>query len=142
VNFWDTSALVPLFIREEQTEPVTASYAEQKHILVAHHAVTECASAFCRLGREEKLTASQLSRVLDTLREEASRWHRVDMSPALERMAIRCLRVHTLRAMDALHLASALLIAEGDPSICSFYTLDTRLKMAVEKEGFILKEFT
>ena len=50
--------------------------------------------------------------------------------------ARRLLRVHDLRAADALHLAAAFAAAEGRPPTLDFVCLDERLAAAAEREGF------
>jgi hypothetical protein len=51
--------------------------------------------------------------------------------------ARRVLRVHALRAADALQLAAALLVSEGNPGSLEVVTLDDRLLDAARREGFI-----
>lgn len=51
---------------------------------------------------------------------------------------MRLLRLHPLRAADALQLAAALVLAEHDPRTLPFVTLDERLALAAEQEGFEL----
>lgn len=46
------------------------------------------------------------------------------------------LRVHPLRAADALQLAAALVSCGEDPHGFSFLTGDDRLRLAAEREGF------
>jgi hypothetical protein len=53
---------------------------------------------------------------------------------------VRFLRVHPLRAADALQLAAAFLAAERRPSSLELVTLDDRLADAARKEGFELIE--
>jgi predicted nucleic acid-binding protein len=52
--------------------------------------------------------------------------------------AVRFLRVHPLRAADALQLAAAFVAAERRPSSLEVVTLDDRLAVAARKEGFAL----
>jgi predicted nucleic acid-binding protein len=52
------------------------------------------------------------------------------------KIAKRFLRVHNLRAADALQLAAAFLAAEKDSSTLEFVCLDERLANAARKEGF------
>jgi hypothetical protein len=52
--------------------------------------------------------------------------------------AVRFLRLHPLRAADALQLAAAFLAAERRPSSLEIVTLDERLADAAGKEGFEL----
>ena len=48
------------------------------------------------------------------------------------------LRVHPLRAADALQLAAAFAAAERRPTSLELVTLDDRLADAVRKEGFVV----
>jgi hypothetical protein len=48
---------------------------------------------------------------------------------------MRLLRVHALRAGDALQLAAALVAAEGQPGSLEIVTLDERLALAASREG-------
>jgi hypothetical protein len=50
------------------------------------------------------------------------------------------LRVHPLRAADALQLAAAFVAAERRPSSLEIVTLDQRLAAAARKEGFGLTD--
>ena len=53
---------------------------------------------------------------------------------------MRFLRVHPLRAADALQLGAAFAAAEGRPSSLTVITLDERLAEAARREGFVLVE--
>lgn len=52
--------------------------------------------------------------------------------------AVRFLRIHPLRAADALQLGAAFIAAERRPTTLQFVTLDDRLADAARKEGFTL----
>jgi predicted nucleic acid-binding protein len=56
--------------------------------------------------------------------------------------ATRFLRVHPLRAADALQLAAAFIAAERRPPSLEVITLDERLADAARKEGFALVDLT
>jgi len=66
----------------------------------------------------------------------AAAWHEIDPSDAIREAAIRFLRVHPLRAADALQLAAAFLAAERRPASLEMVTLDERMGLAAQKEGF------
>jgi predicted nucleic acid-binding protein len=59
-------------------------------------------------------------------------------SDPVREAAIRFLRVHALRAADALQLAAAFIAAERRPPSLTVVTLDDRLAAAARKEGFVL----
>jgi hypothetical protein len=57
---------------------------------------------------------------------------------AVKALARRLLRVHTLRAADALQLGAALVWASGQPQGKTLHTLDERLALAARREGFVV----
>ena len=65
-------------------------------------------------------------------------WQEVEAGDLVRETAIRLLRVHPLRAADSLQLAAAFVAAEGRPSTLEFVTLDDRLALAAQREGFVV----
>jgi predicted nucleic acid-binding protein len=98
----------------------------------------ECVSALARLERGGLLTAPALTRALGRLRRLAASWHEIDPGDAVRETATRFLRVHPLRAADALQLAAAFLASERRPASLAVVTLDERLAAAARKEGFLV----
>ena len=96
----------------------------------------ECVSALARLEREGAFNGSAMTLALERLRQLAAGWHEVDPSDAIREAAVRFLRVHPLRAADALQLAAAFLAAERRPTSSEIVTFDDRLAIAARKEGF------
>ena len=96
----------------------------------------ECESAIARLEREGHLRSRSAGSARARARRFAASWHEVQPSDRLREDAARLLRVHELRAGDALQLASALAAAEGRPATLTFVCLDRRLAEAAEREGF------
>lgn len=97
--------------------------------------VVECWSAIARLRREGMISPKDeaaVQEILDRLRDS---WVEVLPSEDVRRAAARLLRIHPLRAADALQLAAALLWA-GSPSGHRIVTYDERLRKASELEGF------
>ncbi len=64
----------------------------------------------------------------------------IDPSDEIRASARRFLRMHPLRATDALQLAAALIAAERRPSTLTVVTLDDRLRDAAGREGFLSEE--
>ena len=83
-------------------------------------------------------TCEWLARTLEGRRLDALAvtWHEVEPSNDLRDLARRLLRVHRLRAGDAIQLAAATLAAERRPATLTFVTLDERLEATAGKEGF------
>jgi uncharacterized protein len=136
VKFWDASAIVPLLVNESSTRRLQTLAAAESTMLVWWGSEVECVSALARLEREAALDATAMTLALGRLRQFATGWHEVDPSDAIREAAARFLRVHPLRAADALQLAAAFLAAERRPSFLEIVTLDDRLATAARKEGF------
>lgn len=135
MRFWDTSAVVPLLLEQEATASVEALLDRDAGMAAWWGTAVECASAAARLRREERLTVGEEERVLDAVAALRAAWVEVIPSEEVRERATRLLRVHSLKAADALQLAAALVWA-GTPSGAELVTLDERLALAARLEGF------
>ena len=140
MKFWDASAIVPLVMTEASTKHLHALAAEDPGMLVWWATEVECASAIVRLEREGALDELAVTQAFERLKQLAGAWHEVDPSDAVREAAVRFLRVHPLRAADALQLAAAFVAAERRPASLDVITLDNRLAVAARKEGFALAD--
>ena len=98
----------------------------------------EVTSAVRRLVREQALTESEATAAEDRLADVVRAAHLVvDIEP-VKNLAMRLLRLHTLRASDALQLAAALHWAEANPQGRTLHTFDRQLAVAAQREGFVV----
>lgn len=102
----------------------------------------ECASALARVEREGAIDANGIVAAFSRLGELKAAWHEINPSDTVRETAARFLRVHLLRAADALQLAAAFAAAEARPASLELLTLDDRLCMAARKEGFAVVELS
>jgi predicted nucleic acid-binding protein len=142
VKFWDASAIVPLLVAEKSTRRLQALAAKDAAMLVWWGSAVECISALARLERNSALNARAMTLALQRLRQLTAGWHEVDPSDEIRETAARFLRVHPLRAADALQLAAAFAAAERRPASLEIVTLDDRLANAARKEGFAVLDLT
>ena len=140
MRFWDASAIVPLLMTEATTKMLQGLAAADPAMLVWWATEVECASTIARLERDGALDPPAVIEAFDRLKRLADGWHEVDPSDGVREAAVRFLRVHPLRAADALQLAAAFVAAERRPSSLEVITLDERLAAAARKEGFTLVE--
>jgi len=140
LRFWDSSALVPLLAAEKRTRVVQSMYTRDPEAVVWWGTVVECASAISRLERDGAMSTEDAAESFARLDLLAPSWMQVDPSDEIRESARRFLRVHPLRAADALQLAAALAAAERRPSTLAFVTFDDRLREAAGKEGFLIEE--
>jgi uncharacterized protein len=137
LRFWDSSAVVPLLVREARSPAVAALAVEDPDMIVAWSTPLECASALARLRREDVIDVAAESAVHAALRELSEEWAEVLPTEQVRVTALRLVRTHPLRAADALQLASALAWAER-PRGDVFITFDDRLATAAALEGFVV----
>lgn len=138
MKYWDTSALVPLFIEQPHSLAATEILEDDPETVLWWATRVEYESALQRSRREAILDDESVA----TARESFSLLHEsaVEVQPSeeLRAKAVGLLAEHPLRAADALQLASALMWAGEDPSGSGFVSFDDRLRTAAEDEGFAL----
>ena len=135
MRFWDTSALVPLFVAEAATPRARGWLADDSDVTVWTLSRVELLSALARRGRA---TPSAADRLRQARREALAAWERWSEVTAVElvrRHAERLVETHPLRAADALQIGAALVVAGGDPPTLEFVTLDDQQAQAAEREG-------
>jgi uncharacterized protein len=138
VKFWDASAIVPLRVAEPTTRRLQALAGRDSDMLVWWGSEVECVSVLARLERVAALDVKGMTLACNRLTQLANGWHEIEPSEIVRESATRLLRVHPLRAADALQLAAAFIAAERRPASLQVVTLDERLADAARKEGFTL----
>lgn len=136
MRFWDSSAIVPLLVKESTSSAIHQLLAEDRDMTVWWASEGECLSALMKLERGGQIAAEQLRIALARLTGFAAEWHEINPAREVREAAKRLLRLHPLRAADSLQLAAALLACENDPSAIELVTLDGRLGDAASRQGF------
>jgi hypothetical protein len=138
LKFWDSSAVVPLLIEQARSSRAAAWVTGDDAMVVWTLTPVEVVSALRRLVREAALTEEAARAAEMRLGELMDRCHVVIDVETVKSLAARLLRLHPLRAFDALQLGAALHWSEGDPRGRTLHTLDRRLATAAEREGFVV----
>lgn len=136
MRFWDASAIVPLLVAEPVTAEMLALLDADSDLLVWWGTPVECTSALARREREGALAAAALTEATARLRRLSAAWQEVLPADVVRTTAQRVLRLHPLRAADALQLAAAIVASEQDPASLPLVCLDDRLGEAAAREGF------
>jgi len=136
VRFWDSSAIIPLLVTDPLSARLEALVRDDPAVAVWWATPVECASAFARLDRDGNLSAPDWQKAMDRLRQGAAGWAEVSPTERVREQAIRLLRLHPLRTVDALQLAAALVASDFEPRTLELVTLDQRLAAAADREGF------
>ena len=133
--FWDTSALVPLCVRQAMT-PRAMALHRTYDLVVWWSTSVEMASAFARLVRMSQLTPGELAQARQLAADLADTWSVILPSDALRTKAAQLVERFDLRAADALQLAAALVWCGDVPQGRVFLTTDQKLREAALLSGF------
>jgi predicted nucleic acid-binding protein len=134
--YLDASALVKLFVPEEHSDALNVALAGLADVIVSDLALTEMASALGRGLREKRLTRSEAQRLYREASKLHASLHRAELTPPVHRRAERLMLSSSgtpLRALDALHLATAL-----DSHAATIVTFDPRLRDAATMQGLFV----
>jgi predicted nucleic acid-binding protein len=127
---------VPLLVAEPTSGVVENVFTQDPLMLVWWATEVECVSAIARLEREDRLSEKAILGALQRLDALAQHWYEVQPVQSIRVTARRLLRMHGLRAADALQLAAAIIATEGNPASLDIVTHDDRLAGAARREGF------
>lgn len=136
MSYWDSSALLPVFVTQAGSTEVRDLVADEREPATSWHTLIEFSSGLARLVREEVLLEDEAAQVRASLQDLLEGGIEVEMTEALRTLACSLLQRHSLRAGDAIHLAAALTWAREQPEAMAFVCLDTRLREAALREGF------
>jgi predicted nucleic acid-binding protein len=136
--FWDSSALVPLCVRQEITPRAIALY--KIHDAAVWWATpVEIASGLARLLRMKQLDSSEWSKARKLAKRLADSWAVIEPSDVLRARSIQLVERYDLRAADSFQLAAALEWCEHAPQGRVFLTTDRKLREAALLSGFDAK---
>jgi hypothetical protein len=138
MKFWDSSAIVPLCIEEENSKKMGKLLIDDISMVVWWGCWVECVSAFARLRRERIINYEKENESRAVLKQLAESWNEILPCEEIKIICNRLLYNHPLRAADSMQLAAALLWADKSPVDHVFVCLDSRLCDAARKEGFIV----
>jgi predicted nucleic acid-binding protein len=134
--FWDTSALVPLCCFQPQSAQARQAARTYRRQVVWWGTAIEAVSSLNWLTRGGALDAKESRQAFARLDYLRNRWNEVQPTEEVRDRAERLLRVHKLRAADALQLAAALVWCGNRPQGRTLIGADGILSEAADAEGF------
>lgn len=153
ILYLDTSALVKLYVKEEGREEVRRAVGRAGAVAISEVGYVEARSAFARREREGSFSTEGHDREVRRLRRDfGGAYLTRPVTGEVVARAGELARVHALRAYDAVHLATALILreelkelAEGQtrepvegedvPPPVELMTYDGNLTRAANEEG-------
>lgn len=129
-TFLDSSAFAKGYIEEAGSDLVEGSLSQATSVGVAVTLVPEVVSAFCRLRRNELWSRTDYRRMRAFMLEDVADVHIIQLTEEVVGRAVEVLERNDLRAMDGIHVASALVWRAE-----VFVSGDRRQLAAAKREG-------
>lgn len=133
MRYFDASALAKRYLDEADNAAVAARL--EHPAATSRLSAVEVASAIIRRGREGKLSQKDRDRALHALTRDMADLLIVELAPEVVSTANGILARHTLRAADAIHLASCASLSYELGADIPFVVFDARLREAAVAEG-------
>jgi len=134
--YLDTSVIVKLYIREDDSDDVVDAVAEATVVATSWLAYPEGCAAFERRRRDRSVSPAALKAARQAFEADWTSWIAVGIDTDLVRHSARLAEKYGLRAADAVHLASfERILASADDSDVRFMCADDRLSKAARSLG-------
>ena len=123
--YFDTSALAKHYIREAGSARVRALLASYEFLSSAITPI-ELSSAILRRHRRGEITAPNYNGIRARINADRSFWQLIEPVPQVFSRAEDLVVNYSVRTLDAIHLASALILQESLPKPLPFVSADDR----------------
>jgi uncharacterized protein len=133
IAYFDSSALVKLVVEESGSDDAAALWDAADAVLSSRVAYVEVRAALAAAQRNQRLTKERLG---DAIRLWDAFWNSLrilELDAELAQQAGDLAQEHALSGVDAIHLASLLLLSDDEPVAA---TWDSRLHAAARILGF------
>ena len=130
--YFDASALVKLVIEEPGSDLAAALWDGADAVVTSRVAHAEIRAALAAAHRGSRIDAGGLQVAADAWMTLRSGLRMIELTRAVEDHAGELTGRHALNGFDAIHLASALTLAEAAPIVA---TWDARLLRGAQAEG-------
>ena len=127
---FDSSAIFKRYNLESGREQVLAVFERASAVVVAAHCLTEVAAAFHRQRHDGHLSDVDCDTMMQRVRSEFLDFEVAPLDRRVEAFAIAAMRRARLRAMDGLHVGTAMACG-----ISLFVTADRRQAAAAQMAG-------
>jgi len=139
ICYFDTSALVKLYVEEEGSELVAGYSQKSLFVATSRVAYAEARSAFARSWREGILDDHAYREVVSNFKEEWPAFFALEVSDSVLQRVDALIDKYPLRGFDVLHFASTIILSrqvESEELVVACW--DARLWDYYLQEGFSL----
>jgi predicted nucleic acid-binding protein len=131
-SYFDSSVLVKIYVRENGSA-TAQRLVRTRQVITSSIAGLELMSAFRRNLTARSIDERLHSAIVKRFQQHREKWRYVELTPASLQNAEKYVSDFDVRALDAIHIASAMISRGRFPKDLSFITADSRQRdVAVE----------
>lgn len=134
--FWDSSAIVPLLVRDSFTTRSREFLRKYPGIVSWWNMPVEVHGGLARLSREKRISEEAYDAALGYLQEFRKRCKEIQPVDRVRDLAEECLDRFQIRSADALQLSAAMIWCKQIPRNRPFLCFDSELSAAARQIGF------
>jgi predicted nucleic acid-binding protein len=131
----ETSAVLRWLFADESAESVRSVLIAAPKVLTSRLTLIETRRVVRRAERQGRITSAQAADILSVFAQAASTWGILEISEEVARRAEEAFPAEPVRALDAIHLASALFLRQAFPDL-AIVTTDERVGANALQLGF------
>ncbi len=135
ILYAESSAVLAWLLQEPEGKTTSATLRAAGHVVVSEILFIECDRAFIRAETFEALSLEHAVVVRSRLASAAAGWDKLGLSPTVIERSRQPFPVEPVRALDAIHLSSALHARSKQPELV-LLSLDKRVRSNARKLGF------
>jgi len=114
ISYFDTSSVVPLIVNEVSTGLCNRAWNDSTRVVCTRLLYPEARAALARAERMGRLDRSQLREAVAELDSIITEVDHIEVTATLAQEAGELAEAHGLRGYDAVHLAAAEAVHDGD----------------------------
>ncbi len=142
MSFWDSSAVVPLCLKEATSSEAGKLWKRLAERVVCWETPVEIISAFARQEREGNISVQRRQQAELLLTAIEKSWITIAPSTRIIELARTFPLTCGLKALDSLQLAAALVWCKEFPKNKNFVAADRKLLQAAEAAGFTIHDLS
>ena len=136
ILYVDTSALLKAYVEEEGSPVVRDQLGQANRLTTSAITYVEVHTALARRRHRGGLSPVEYRKAMRSFEEDWARFLRVDVGDAVLSEAARLGTAHVLRAYDAIHLGSAVVLRSQLRADIMLASWDAELDAAAARERF------
>jgi uncharacterized protein len=138
IVYAESSAVVAWLFGEAQGEAVRRELSRAAHVVTARLTRVECMRTITRAEQSGRIAEREAVMLRAQVARTAASWTHLDAGDEVEERVARAFPIEPVRTLDALHLATALLVRAAEPGVVML-SLDERVRENALALGFAVR---